>query len=669
MRLAEETILLLLDEDTGYLIPLPDWKLACVLSGAVLMDLALENRIDTDPEKLILVDASHTGDELLDPVLGDIVFETETHGPQYWVERLAPRAEDIYEAALDRLVAKGVLNHDAGGFWTLTSKVGTSGFYTGGGEGQAREEVKRRVTRILLDENEIPDPRDIMIISLVSTCDGLARLLDSEQHELARERVDLIRRMDLIGQSISGAVESIYQPPASLRIHTRRPLPELNLLDALRSRSFRAGNFPLFFAEQAERLGPVYRARLPGKSAVVLAGSEMNRWVNRRGRYYLRAKDYLAQFEPVWGAARSVASMDGADHFRMRKAMRSGHSRRVPLDRAAEVYALARRSMGDWGEGHVLPGELTMQRMIGIQISQLSCSVDAEKVVDDLLHYQNRALMTHVQQILPKFMLKTPKMLRARRNILEMFAEIHTSHTAARRAGKRRDWIDDALELHQNDPQFLPETDLAFVFVAPLIAGHYLGSAICFALYELLKNPDLAERVRSEADALFSGGDPAREDFTRKAIDVSHRFVMETMRLHPVIPLQFRMAMNTIEINGMEIPAGTPIYAVFPASHYSAEHFADPLKFDIDRYLPERAEHRTPGAYAPFGLGTHLCLGARFVEVHLMMNLLLIAHHLELEMVPASYQLKLSPLPKLSPDKHFKFRVVRQRHPLFAANA
>ena len=81
MRLAEETILLLLDEDTGYLIPLPEWKLACVLSGAVLMDLALENRIDTDLEKLLLIDASHTGDELLDPFLGDIVFETEPRSP------------------------------------------------------------------------------------------------------------------------------------------------------------------------------------------------------------------------------------------------------------------------------------------------------------------------------------------------------------------------------------------------------------------------------------------------------------------------------------------------------------------------------------------------------------------------------------------------------------
>ena len=663
MRLAEETILLLLDGDTGYLIPLPEWKLACVLSGAVLMDLALENRIDTDMEKLVLIDGSHTGDELLDPFLGDIVFETEVHSPQYWVEKLAPRAEEIYEATLERLAEKGILNFDSGGFWTLSAKIGTSGSYPVG-EGVVREEIKTRVTRILLNEDEIPDPRDIMIIGLVRTCGGFAHMLEEEELEQVRERAELIQRMDFIGQSISNAVGSIYRPPASLRVASRRPLPVLTLTESLRSKAFRSGNFPVFFAEQSERLGPVFRFKVPGKDVVVLAGAEMNRWVNRRGRYYLRAKDYLTQFETVWGVARSIASMDGADHFRMRKAMRAGNSRHVVLDRLSDVFALGRRSLGDWGVGNILPGELTAQRLMGVQISQLSCSVDSHEVVDDLLIYQNRALMTHIQGMLPKFMLRTPKMLRARKNILNMFAEIHSGHTQAQRSGKRRDLIDDMLEFHQSDPQFLPETDVVFAFVAPLIAGHYMGSAISFALYELLKNPDICKQVTEEADALFANGDPTGKDFKKDAIDVSHRFVMETMRLHPVIPLQLRKAMNTIEINGMEIPAGTTVYVCHTAAHYNEENFRNARTFDIDRYLPDRAEQRTPGAFAPFGLGTHLCLGARFTEMHLMANLLMIAHHLELEMVPSDYELKLSALPKLSPDKHFKFRVVRHRRPL-----
>ena len=49
-------------------------------------------------------------------------------------------------------------------------------------------------------------------------------------------------------------------------------------------------------------------------------------------------------------------------------------------------------------------------------------------------------------------------------------------------------------------------------------------------------------------------------------------------------------------------------------------------------------------------------------------NLLLLAHHLELEMVPADYKLRLSPLPKFSPDRKFKFRVKRIRNPIAGAS-
>ena len=48
MRLAEETILMLLNEESGYLEQVQGWNLSCVLAGAVLADLALEGRIDTE---------------------------------------------------------------------------------------------------------------------------------------------------------------------------------------------------------------------------------------------------------------------------------------------------------------------------------------------------------------------------------------------------------------------------------------------------------------------------------------------------------------------------------------------------------------------------------------------------------------------------------------------
>ena len=67
LRFAEEIILLLLNDDDGTFARVSRWSLDYVLAGGVLMDLALENPIDTDLDNLILVDATPVGDSLLDP--------------------------------------------------------------------------------------------------------------------------------------------------------------------------------------------------------------------------------------------------------------------------------------------------------------------------------------------------------------------------------------------------------------------------------------------------------------------------------------------------------------------------------------------------------------------------------------------------------------------------
>ena len=526
------------------------------------------------------------------------------------------------------------------------------------------EEVRGRVMRTLFDE-EIPDPHDVTVIGLVRACEGFRALLTPEEYDEVQERIELISGMDLFGRAVLAAVRSSYSPPASVRRAGGEPLPRVGLWDCLTSASFRAGNLPKFFAEQAERHGPAYALSLPGKELVILAGAEMNQWVGRKGRLHLRTRDYLEDFQGAWGTARSIASMDGADHYRMRKSARAGNSRAVVEDRLAEVFSLGRASFRQWGENEVLAGEVTCQRFIGQQIARLSVSIDPSvEILDGLLAFEWRALLVYVLGFLPPITLKTPAMRRAHKAVLELYAQIHADHSPAQRENKRRDLVDDLLDLHQSDPQFLPETDLEFAFIAPLIAGHYVGSAMSFLLYELMANPDLYKRVAEEADALFANGDPVATDFDLQSIDVAHRFVMENLRLHPVIPVHNRTAANAFEVEGRRIPARSTILMVFTASHYMDEYFKDPEKFDIDRYLPPRNEHRKRGAYQPFGTGTHTCLGSRFSELMMVADLLLIAHHLELEMVPKNYKLKLSPIPKFSPNKKFKFRVKRVRHPI-----
>ena len=48
IRLAEELILLMLNERSGYLEMVPGWAFSCVMAGAVIADLTLE-RIESTP--------------------------------------------------------------------------------------------------------------------------------------------------------------------------------------------------------------------------------------------------------------------------------------------------------------------------------------------------------------------------------------------------------------------------------------------------------------------------------------------------------------------------------------------------------------------------------------------------------------------------------------------
>lgn len=56
------------------------------------------------------------------------------------------------------------------------------------------------------------------------------------------------------------------------------------------------------------------------------------------------------------------------------------------------------------------------------------------------------------------------------------------------------------------------------------------------------------------------------------------------------------------------------------------EFVLDPFTFDIDRYQPPRNDHLSAG-YARYDLGIHTCLGSRWMELQLAVNVLMVAHY------------------------------------------
>ena len=658
LTLPQELILMLLNEETGYFRQIAGWDLNCAVVGAVIAELSLQSRIDTDMESLFLIDETETGNPVLDLILEEIAAEPARHNAQYWIERLASRADSIIDLILERLVDLEILDHHEGDYWTLSNKVWKSEMFSDSQEGTSVQFVKARIAKVVFN-NEIPDPRDIIIISLVNTCDVMRLIFQLDEE--SEERIEQICRMDLIARAISEAVAHNMVGPALRRPSLSKPIPVATLRDLVFNRHIRNGNLNAFFAGLAEKHGPVFQIRPPFQKApiTILAGVETNYWVHRHGRNYLRARDYLADFEKVYGASGILPSLDGADHFRFRKSMSSAYSRSRLESHLGLVYHHARNFMSDWSVGDDLPAVRTCRMMINSQNSPIMISVDSQDLIDDLVEYKTRALTTHVLKILPKFMLNTPGMKRRKKGIFELLARVQSGHTPAQRAGCPRDLADDVLSLHASDPQFVPESNLLFTLSAPLIASVYLGDALGFCIYAMASQPKIYSRIRGEADVLFADGDPGREAYTPEAIDVTRRFILETLRLYSIVPMSIRTVMNTCSVEGHELPEGTQVHIAQAATHYMKDVFPDPWKFDIDRYLPPRNEHHSSG-YAPYGLGTHTCLGSRQMELLLTINLLMIAHYFTLK-VPANYKLKIDPFPSLSVSKKLKFLVAEQR--------
>ncbi len=663
LTLPEELLLMLLNGESGYFHQVPGWDLNCAVIGAALAELSLVSRIDTDMNSMIVMDRTEVGDPALDPILKELAEEPVRRNARFWIERLAPRADSIVDLTLDRLVALNILEHHDGEFWTLSRTLGQKNSDTGNGEGTAVEFVTSRITRVIF-HNEIPTPRDIIIIGLLNTCDVLRFIFQLDDE--SEKRIKLVCQLELIGRSIAEAVAHNLAGPLLRRSHLTKKIPTVPLRKIAFNPHVHSGNIPAFFADLAQEYGPVFEIRPPFKKPMIfLAGLETNYWTQKRGRMYLRAKDYFSDFEKVYGANGVLPSLDGADHFRLRRSLAPAYSRGRLEGQLDQLYRHARKYMANWTVGDTFPATSMCRRMINAQISPLFVGIDTQDIFDDLTTYKERALSTHIVRVLPKFMLRTPGMRRRAKVVDTLLARVQSVHTSAQRADADRDLADDLLSLHASDPQFVPESNLRFALSAALIASVYLGDAFSFAVYGLASQPEIYARIRSEADALFEDGDPDGDAFTPAAIDVTHRFLMECLRMYPIVPMSIRNVMNTCVVEDYELPVGTQIYIAQTATHYMDDIFPDPFKFDIDRYLPPRNEHHSTG-FAPYGLGTHTCLGSRWMELQLAVNVLMVAHYFTVELAPAGFKFRINPLPSMKPSKKLNFRISERRREILA---
>lgn len=656
--LTEELILFLLNEGSGALVGSPRSQ-KLVIAGSVLMDLQLAGRIDTDLETLALVDSTPVSDSLLDPALAAIAQSGAKHDIAYWVNRTAEGADEIREQAIARLVEREILDRpDGTGFLARTHRVARGGLYPTE-EGPAQDDVMTRVMRVLFHD-EIPDPLEIAIVCLADSCGAFSGILSPSELAEVDERIQLFSRMDPIGQTVSRLVR-LVEPPKRLDTRTwSRNLPRCRGLPLIGNGLDMAGDALAFFVRQYQELGAVFRARAFAFPYTIVAGEAANRFLLQRERFHLNTGTYVDAFRKEFGATSMILGMDGPEHRRMRQAMKEGFSKTLVTGRLAETVEIVRQHIAAWPVNEPMPGLRACQAIVTDQIGMLAANTSPREYLDDLIYVFHRLMLTRVVIPAP-IPLRTRKFMKARARVEEFCAQTLVQHQLRRRE-RPVDLIDGLLELHRADPVFMPETDLMMATLMPFVVGlDTAASTTAAVIYALLKHPELQERARAEADRLFADGTPTLEGLGQ--LDVTHRIAMEAMRMYPALPAMNRTVGTSFELDGVRFPAGERLIFATTVTHYLPEFFPEPNRFDIDRYLPERGEHRHATAYVPFGLGAHRCLGSGFAEVQIALTVATLLHETVLELDPPNYNIKIVSAPFAGPDKRFRFRLVRRRSP------
>lgn len=158
---------------------------------------------------------------------------------------------------------------------------------------------------------------------------------------------------------------------------------------------------------------------------------------------------------------------------------------------------------------------------------------------------------------------------------------------------------------------------------------HTVGNTISWLTYNLANNPEVQERVHNEVmQCLADHGEISSFSYFDK-LPLMNAFIKESMRVRPSAPLIFITTAQDVVLGGVEIPAGTDIYAHNGYLSRSDKHFKESAVFNIDRWLDKSApkcEHNEK-AYMPFSNGSTFCPGRNLAFLQIQMFIFNICRH------------------------------------------
>ncbi|MDU5141912.1 MAG: bifunctional cytochrome P450/NADPH--P450 reductase [Paenibacillus dendritiformis] len=434
------------------------------------------------------------------------------------------------------------------------------------------------------------------------------------------------------------------------------------------------GNLPLIdkdsptlsFGKLADEYGPIFRFELMGRSVIIVSGPDLVAEVCDQSRFdkaighLLKVRDFAGDGlftsltdEPNWQKAHNILMPS----FSL-QAMKGYHDRM--LDIALQLVQKWARLNPD--ESIDVPDDMTRLTLDTIGLCGFDYRfnsfyretpnpfiVSMVRALDEAMHYSSRLPLQN------KLMLITRRQYE--RDIQSMFSLVDKIIAERKASGDQGGTDLLARMLTAKDPetgQPLDDQNIRFQIITFLIAGHETTSGLLsFAIYFLLKNPEVLKKAYREVDEVLTGPLPTYEQVLK--LKYVRMILNEALRLWPTAP-QFSLFAKEDTVIGGKYPIkkGEAVSIILPKLHRDKGAWGE----DAEIFRPERFEDpaTVPNhAYKPFGNGQRACIGMQFALHEAALVLGLILQHFELT-DHLNYQLRVKQTLTLKPAD-FKIRV------------
>jgi cytochrome P450 / NADPH-cytochrome P450 reductase len=427
------------------------------------------------------------------------------------------------------------------------------------------------------------------------------------------------------------------------------------------------------FVRMAEEYGPIFRLATPGGMRLLVSGPELVDEVCDDARFDKKVTGGLSNLRrgPVDSG---LFTSDTADPLWMRahNILMAPFSLQSMRDYMPKMLDLADQLMDKWsrlnpGEEVDVPADMTRLTLDTIALCGFGYRFNSfyrdtphpfvEAMIRILSESQARARQLPVQ---------TRLRIRAQRQLDEDQAfmnDLVDQIVAERRAELRDDPASaDTTDLlgrmltgvDKQTGEGLPDANIRAQCITFLIAGHETTSGLLsFAIYYVMKNPDVLARARAEVDEVLGGtAAPTFEQVHR--LRYVRQILDESLRLWPTAPGFTRQPFEDTVIGGRyAIPAHTPITILSQALHRHTEVWGpDAAEFNPDHTAAERLTQIPPNSYKPFGTGARACIGRQFAIQEALLVLGMLVQRFEF-VDHLHYQLKTKTTLTVKPDDFY----------------